>query len=295
MKIFSFSQYKYFIENESNDQLPLLKSAVKNHLGHNIRRIDRFTQLALIGASGCKEYLSLSKNTGIIMASNFGSLSNTFSVLSSMFQQASSPSPYDFIHTVSNAASYYLAREFGLTSHNLFISQKCAALQACLRLAEIDINRFKLNAVLIGQVNEVGVPFNIHRERTGIKASQALSESSTWFLLANQLGNEKGLADVVLNTEGTDVQALNIQIKNELNKIKKEVKVIAWLDDAFSDGLTRKSLDYVDAYSCCVSEEKSSSEIVFDFLQSNELDVLVIVERVNQYKWSVLVINRLNF
>jgi len=291
VKIFRFAQYKHLIDKESDAQLPLLKSVVKNRLGHNIRRIDRFTQLALIGASDCKGNLDLPKKTGVIMASDFASLSNASSVLSSMFQYASSPSPYDFIHTVSNAASYYLALEFKLTSHNLFISQQHATLQSCLSLAEIDINCFNLNAVLIGQVNEVGMPFSAHRERAGMNASHILSESSSWFLLANSLGSEKSVADVLLNIEGTDVQALNVQIKDELNQMKKTINIMARLDGAFCDCLRSYLVESAEVYKFEMNEQKSSSEVLFDFLQSGEFDVLVIAERVNQYKWNVLIVS----
>ncbi len=290
MKIFRFSQYKNPIESEVDDQLPSLKSAVKKHLGHNVRRIDRFTQLALIGASDCKGTVNFPNNTGVIMASNFGSLGNTFNVLSSMFQCSSSPSPYEFIHTVSNAASYYLARELALTSHNLFISQQQATLQACLKLAEIDIDCFNLNAILIGQVNEVGLPFRVHRERVGMNASQVLSESSYWFLLANRLDNEKSVADVVLNREGADAQALNVQIKSELNQMKQPFNLTARLDEEFCCGLQNSFVDGLDCGQSQINDMESSSEVLFDFLQSDEFDVLVVVERVNQYKWSALVI-----
>lgn len=293
MKIFRFSQYSHLINNEPDSQLPLLKSVVKNRLGHNVRRIDRFTQLALIGAFDCKGSLNFPKNTGVIMASNFGAISNTFKVLSSMFQCSSTPSPCDFIHTVSNAASYYLARELGLTSHNLFISQQHTLLQACLSLAEIDINCFKLNAVLIGQVTEVGIPFDAHREREGLKATQDLSESSSWFLLANNLDNEKSVADIMLNIEGVDAQGLHIQIKNELNSLKKECNIIAKLDDSFCDCLEGDLVEYASVEQPWANGVKSSSEALFDFLQSDEFDVLVVVERVNQYKWSALVVGSL--
>ena len=290
VKIFRFSQYKNPIENESKNQLPLLKSVVKKRLGHNVRRVDRFTQLALIGAFDCKGSLDFPRNTGVIMASHFGSLSNTFNVLSSMFQYSSRPLPCDFINTVSNAASYYLAREFDLTSHNLFISQKQAVLQACLKLAEIDLDCFGLNAVLIGQVNEVGIPFNVHRERVGIKAPHVLNESSHWFLLANNLENEKSIANIALNIEGTDASVLNVQIKNELNKMNEKRNIIVRLDEVFCCSLKSDFVDYVNVEQA--SDMKSSSEVLFDFLQSDEFDVLVIVERVSQYKWNALVINR---
>lgn len=290
MKIFRFSQYKNPIKSEESDQLPSLKSAVKKHLGHHVRRIDRFTQLALIGASDCKGSVSFPNNTGVIMASNFGSLGNTFNVLSSMFQCSSSPSPYAFIHTVSNAASYYLARELALTSHNLFISQQQASLQACLKLAAIDIDCFKLSAVLIGQVSEVGLPFQVHRERIGMNASQILNESSYWFLLANSLDNEKSVADVVLNIEGADAQALNIQVKNALDKIKEPFNLTARLDEEFCHCLKNELIDGIDVDQAKINDTEPSSEVLFNFLLSDEFDILVIVERVNQYKWSVLVI-----
>ncbi|VAW49494.1 hypothetical protein MNBD_GAMMA03-1911 [hydrothermal vent metagenome] len=292
MKIFRISQYKHAITSESEGQLPLLKEAVKERLGRNIRRIDRFTQLSLMGASDCRGDLSFPINTGIVMASYFGSLNNTFNVLSSMFQCSSRPSPYEFIHTVSNAASYYLARELELTSHNLFISQQHAALQACLKLAEIDLDCLNVNAVLIGQVSEVATPFDVYRERVNIKLPHVLHESSNWFLLANELKNEKSVASIVLNIEGTDAQVLSVQIKNALNEMSKKQNVIARLDEAFCSS-KNDLVDCINVNQPWVNSLESSSEALFDFLQSDEFNVLLMVERVNRYKWSALVISKL--
>lgn len=296
MKIYRFAQVQHIIDDRSSDTgLPLLKNKLKQSLGRNVRRIDRFTQLALIGAAACKGDTAFPHNTGIILASHYGSLGNSYKVLSTMFQQLEAPMPYDFINTVSNAASYHLAHQLDLVSHNLFISQKYAILQSCLQLAELDTNCFGLDAVLIGEVNEVGLPLSVHRHRMGIDESEPLIESSHWFLVSKDLKNEQQLAQVYMNKESGDPVYLSSLINTTLDVFDQCCSAIAIQLDSnlcqnHSEEIWRCLQKGHNNRQLSVMKRATSSAALVAFIEASSLDALVVIERKTEHRWSALLI-----
>lgn len=198
--IYSFSNFYHAVE----DELPLLKPILLAASGKKIRRIDRLTQLALIGSFQCKSNFALPEKTGLYMSSIYGSINNTCSVLTDIYQHGQLPRPLNFINTVSNAACFYLAEQLGLLANNQFITRDHFTLEAAIKLASIDLEIGNVDAALVGMVCEVGEDLEIHRQRFNFNKKYKLAEGSHWLYLAHSLStdsNSQPLAKITHITE----------------------------------------------------------------------------------------------
>ena len=213
-----------FVQRVSNE-LPNLKAEIKAAFGKHIRRIDRFTQLSLIGASQCLKGIEIHKNTGLYLSSVYGSLNNSLDVLKGMFKDASIPGPLKFVNTVSNAACFHLAEQFCLQANNQFIARDHFALEGCLKFAELDMQLNRTDAALVGVVSEIGMPLKVHRERLSATGAQELCEGSHWLLLAKNMPNQSPLARIILLEEPLSFESLLEKI-NHITNFGKSVDVI---------------------------------------------------------------------
>lgn len=192
---------------EGVDNKPL-KTELKERAGKTIRRIDQLTRLALVGALRCTESIQLPTRTGLVMTSKYGSLNNSLSVLQEIFQQNSAPSPLKFVNTVSNAASFYVAEQLKLSANNIFIARESFALEGCFKTACQDLNSDRLDAVLVGLVEEIGHPIDEHRRRLNLDKDTPLVEASSWFLLSKELLGAAPVASLTTVQEPLELDEL---------------------------------------------------------------------------------------
>lgn len=176
------------------DLRPLLAAVCRERF----RRIDRFTQLALLGSARCVQDHSLPADTGLYISSGFGSIANTVSVQRQMFVDRRVPKPLTFINTLSNSAGYYVARNLGLMTRNQFVSRDAAPLEAALYLATLDLVRGDVEQALVGAVDEASAPLSEHARRLGVGVDVPLAEGSHWLLLrtARKSTPSAALADI---------------------------------------------------------------------------------------------------
>lgn len=154
------------------------------------RRIDRYTQLALIGSGRCVGDSLPARDTGLYIGSRFASLSNTVKVHEQMVAGGSVPKPAHFINTLSNSAGYYVARNLGLDGRNLFVSRQDASLVAALQLAALDIGAGAVEQALVGVVEESSMPLEEHCRRLDVPGDTPLGEGSHWFMVGLDSDNE---------------------------------------------------------------------------------------------------------
>ena len=192
LNIYRVGAYSAVIEQQLNS----LKALVKQACGSK-RRIDRVTQLALLGACDCVGDLKLPVETGIYMSSIYCSLLNSTEILTEIYQREESPSPLKFINTVGNVANFYVAEHFNVQANSMFVSQPDFALQACMHLAVLDLSLHRTKAALLGVVSEVADPLTVHRQRFGLASDKPLLEGSYWLLMAEVLADQQPLANVV--------------------------------------------------------------------------------------------------
>ena len=214
--VYGASDYVHSVEQG----LPDLKATAKQLCRKSVRRVDRFTQLALIGSFMCSDSvhaatgMPMLENTGIYLSSLYGSLNNTNDVLSEIYQRGQQPGPLSFINTVSNTACFHLASQLGLSSRNQFVTRQQFTLEAGLKLAAIDLQLGRVDAALIGLVSEGGSHLKQHRERLQIEKHYHLGEGSHWLYLSHQLNDKKPLARITAVKEPLSERDMLMYLKS---------------------------------------------------------------------------------
>lgn len=174
----------YYHALAEQPQLPALRELVNAVCRERPRRIDRYTELALLGSARCVAGRQLAPDTGLYLGSRFASLGNIIAVHRQMISCGETPKPANFINSLSNSAGYYVARNLGLQQRNLFVSRADASLVAALQLAELDLAAKAVSAALVGIVEEGVLPQAEHCQRLGVAEDTALAEGSHWLLVA---------------------------------------------------------------------------------------------------------------
>lgn len=165
------------------DEPPKLKPLVREVLGEPVRRIDRFIELALIGAGRCVGGRALPSGTGVYTGSARGDLQVTLDVVEPLFRSGQTPKPLSFVNTVSNATNFYIARQFGLTGCSNFVSHRELAFESALELAVVDMEAGHLASALVGSVDVATAPLAEHRMRLGLPRETTVAEASHWIWL----------------------------------------------------------------------------------------------------------------
>lgn len=190
------------------DDLPSLKEQVRAATGENVRRVSRFIQQALIGAGQCLQQHAAPPDTAVYLTSGRGDLGVTLEVLVQMIEHGQPPKPLSFINTVSNAACYYIAQQFGLHGRSVCVTRRYAPLESVLALAKLDLVTGQVPAALVGAVDICTTPLAEHRKRLRLPADHPVGEGSHWFLLAPASAATTALARIEAVTYLPDFAAL---------------------------------------------------------------------------------------
>lgn len=177
----------YYAAIDDHTADPDLRDELASACHQRLRRIDRFTQLCLIGSWRCVGDAAhsplLDPRTGLYLGSRFASISNTIGVHTQMIGHGQVPKPANFINTLSNSAGFYVGKNLQLDGKNLFVSRIDASTEAVLQIAQLDLYARQVDSVLVGIVDEAPHPLSDHRRRLGVSADTPLAEASHWFLI----------------------------------------------------------------------------------------------------------------
>ncbi|HET7370364.1 MAG TPA: hypothetical protein VFK45_05955 [Gammaproteobacteria bacterium] len=173
----------HYFQPVADDALPSLADSLRDLCRENIRRIDRFIQLALLGSARCASGQTLQPDCGIYLGSGIGPIGNNIETQRQLIQRGDTPKPVNFINTLGASAGFYAARNLGLAGQNLFISRRGASFEAALGAAIADLAVGAAPQALVGVVEEVALPLNDHRQRQNLAADAPLAEGSHWLLL----------------------------------------------------------------------------------------------------------------
>ena len=132
----------------------ILKEELRRHTDVYFRRVSRFVLLALIGAGACLSGRQPDRDTSVYLTTENGNLADTDSVLSQLYRRHSLPLPFNFINTMANTASFYIAQGLGLDGRNLSISSRNLSFERGLELLKIDMDMGFVRRALIGLVDE---------------------------------------------------------------------------------------------------------------------------------------------
>ncbi|NOY72751.1 MAG: hypothetical protein GXP14_10295 [Gammaproteobacteria bacterium] len=293
--IYSSSNFYHAVE----DTLPSLKPILFAASGQKIRRIDRLTQLALIGSFQCQSTYEFAENTGLYMSSIYGSLNNTAAVLAEIYQEGQLPRPLNFINTVSNAACFYLAQYLGLSSNNQFVSRDHFTLEAGLKLASLDLEIGNVEAALVGVVCEVGENLTVHRQRFQIKQQYDLAEGSHWLYVAHHLDNATAIAKISHVAEPLNEQELDAYLLSEVGRHDVSTKM------GFGDAVTiaqkeklRQTLAVQEASYASQQwrHEFTTALQICGFLEACKIqstpDRFIYLDTDRHQRWSVIVLDQ---
>lgn len=192
----------------AGEPLPDLKALTQAATGKAFRRIGRFIQLALIGASRCAQHQSLPRDTAVYFASGRGDLELTLDIMTQLFREGNAPKPLSFVNTVSNAACFYLAQHLGLQSRSNFVCNRYVAFESVLQLALLDLQLGNVDSALVGSVDIATSPLSEHRQRLHLLPDTPVGEGSHWLWLGPPNPQRPRVGDVIAAQHLVDRDAL---------------------------------------------------------------------------------------
>ncbi len=124
-----------------------------------LRRIDHFSRMALLGAFQAMSDADLEglnpNRVGVVICSGYGALNTTFNFLDSVIEDGDTcASPTAFSNSVHNAAAAHISMQLKLTGPNLTVSQFDQSLISGLVTAQQWIAEKRVDAILLGVVDE---------------------------------------------------------------------------------------------------------------------------------------------
>jgi hypothetical protein len=175
----------YYCDLDDGVPVANLREQLKSLCSGRFRRIDRFTELCLLGSALCAKASprGLDSRAGIYIGSGFAGIATTVAVQQQLFAGGLTPKPANFINSLSNSAGYYVARNLRLQGQNYFVSRGSASLVAVLQMAAMDLEAGIVSQAMVGVVDECDPRMDWHRRRQGLAGDAALAEGSHWFLL----------------------------------------------------------------------------------------------------------------
>ena len=137
------------------DDIKVYKQEISRYTDVKFRRANKFVLLSLVGACQCAHRQTIKPDTAVYLTTENGNLGDTETVLDQIFHKHEFPMPYNFINTMSNTASFYVAQSFDILGRNLIISSKQFSFERGLELLRSDLAAGVVKEALFGGVDEV--------------------------------------------------------------------------------------------------------------------------------------------
>lgn len=176
LNIAGFARYLALLSDEPRE----LRSLLQTESGRSFRRINRFTELALIGALRCHRAVpAIAPDAALYVASESPMLGDCVKVLNSTIIEQRPPTPFEFMNISGNMAGFYIAQQIGIDGPQLAIARRHAGLEAALELLQLPTPTHR--HALLGCVEEGVWPLTAQRQRVDLAADAPLFETSHWF------------------------------------------------------------------------------------------------------------------
>ena len=171
------------------------KEDVSRYSRLHFRRANRFVLLALAGACRCAHKQGIRKDTAVYLTTENGNLGDTETVLHHIYGLHQFPMPYNFINTMSNTASFYVAQSLGLMGRNLTFSSKLLSFERGLELLHCDMAAAGVSEALIGGVDEACFSKEQFEAKFNLPYDNyTMVEGSCWLLIRNRA--ERALGEI---------------------------------------------------------------------------------------------------
>lgn len=182
-----------------------LKEELKRHTDTYFRRISKFVLLALIGACSCAARRPLEQDTAIYLTTENGNLADTESVLSQIYRRHSLPLPFNFINTMANTASFYIAQGLGLCGRNISVSSQNLSFERGLELLKTDMDLGFVRHALIGLVDEATASASQFAASSGVSNAQVNQiDRSCWLYVSAERDGAIGEVSAIRSFKAQD-------------------------------------------------------------------------------------------
>mgnify|MGYP001367781485 FL=1 len=174
---------------------PSVRALLKRVCAKAPRRLNRFTELALLGACQCAQGRALRPDCAVWLASGRGYAADTTALVEAVTLRREPPMPVEFINVSGNTAGFYIAQLLGLNGRSGSVAAGAASFEAGLALATAGLTVHGGQA-LVGGVDE----------RPPADGAAPPGEGSSWLLL--QAAGRGGLARLRLHRPVDDPRAV---------------------------------------------------------------------------------------
>ena len=182
-----------------------LKEELKRHTDTYFRRISKFVLLALIGACSCAARRPLERETAIYLTTENGNLADTESVLSQIYRRHSLPLPFNFINTMANTASFYIAQGLGLCGRNISVSSQNLSFERGLELLKTDMDLGFVRHALIGLVDEATASASHFEASSGVDSARINQiNRSCWLSVSTERNGAIGKVTAIRSFKSQD-------------------------------------------------------------------------------------------
>ena len=182
------------------DTIKSLTAEAKAQTGFRFRRVNRFILLSICGSHFCVQGRQLPPDTAVWLTTENGTVADTEKGLNQLFVQRIFPKPYNFINTMSNTASFYIAQSLKLQSPNITMACKDFAFERGLSLARADLRRGAVSAALVGGVDEA-----VFSERNlQSRFADNLKDGSAWLYLNQEREGAMGEIGAIRTMAGQE-------------------------------------------------------------------------------------------
>ncbi|MCX8587605.1 MULTISPECIES: hypothetical protein [unclassified Gilliamella] len=142
--VFLLSTSQFIAESHSEESK--LKNLLKQQFNINSRRTSRLALLSLLGALSIEK---INAHCGVYVTSIFSSPSNMYELEMDIFQRKT-PRPFNFINSINNAISFYVADALKVNGPNIFISTDICNWSQILLPAITDLQEGVVDQALVG-------------------------------------------------------------------------------------------------------------------------------------------------
>ncbi len=224
MNIYAVGAYGQNILDDSDaNSLPDLNGEVKASTTKSFRRINRFTQLALIGSHRCASKVTIQSKTGLYLVSGQVSTDDIAKMQVTIFRDKQFPMPLSFVNTLGNTACFYIAKSLGLESINMCTTNYNFPFESLLTLVSLDFKRNQIKSALVGAVDECMHPLANHRRRLWLKDDLMLAEGSHWFYLSEDICDTAPIGKIHRVIEAVGFNDLVTKLRMKLTTIDNPI------------------------------------------------------------------------
>jgi len=166
------------------DDIKVYKQEISRYTDVKFRRANKFVLLSLVGACQCAYGKAIKTDTAVYLTTENGNLGDTETVLDQIFHKHEFPMPYNFINTMSNTASFYVAQSFDILGRNITFSSKQLSFERGLELLRSDLSAGVVKEALFGGVDEVSFSKSQFETKFNRPYSDfEMIEGSCWLLI----------------------------------------------------------------------------------------------------------------